>query len=281
MRSQPRVFFGVHSFTPYNAKTGEFYGTVEALKGSSFSLSGELVELTGGSSKFPFAIADSSISAELSFKPCEYPDFLFELFLGKKPTDKKNIGGLVGDINGSIKGKINITVLKKEDVKFGKYFVKAIKKDDLLLDHEVIVSGMAFQLSVSSSVDFSQGDDATFVNDSLLIDFKKTGLKIEKGAVDGLVDGDSGFFDVWPPSDQGSIEVTVGASGDVFPEFGAIIMGQKSGGGDLIEIDVFRLKGIGLPLGFEEKKFSESEIKAKAMYDANKNGICKVRYLKR
>ena len=45
-RSNPRIFFGVHSFTPYNRTTGLPYGTVEVLKGSSFESSSDNIRRT-------------------------------------------------------------------------------------------------------------------------------------------------------------------------------------------------------------------------------------------
>ena len=80
--SQPRLLFGVHSFTPYSRTDGTPYGTIKVLKASSLALSATLVELMGGSAKYAWAVEDGPISAELNLKGSQYEDFLFTLFLG-------------------------------------------------------------------------------------------------------------------------------------------------------------------------------------------------------
>ena len=56
--SAPRAFFGIHSITPYSRSDGTFYGTLKVLENSSLSLSGETIDLVGGSSKFPWGSED-------------------------------------------------------------------------------------------------------------------------------------------------------------------------------------------------------------------------------
>ena len=85
--SEKRIIFGVHQVTPYSRTTGKPYGTLKCLKSSSLSLSGESIDLNAGSNKYAWASEDSKISAEMSLKFSEYPAFLFELFLGKAPTE--------------------------------------------------------------------------------------------------------------------------------------------------------------------------------------------------
>ena len=66
--SNPRIVFGVHSVSPYSRTTGEFYGILKVLGGSSLSLSGELLKLNGGSRKYPWAVEDGLITAEMTLK---------------------------------------------------------------------------------------------------------------------------------------------------------------------------------------------------------------------
>ena len=47
--SNPRILFGLHSFSAYDRESGLPYGTALVVGNSSFSLSGELASLTGGS----------------------------------------------------------------------------------------------------------------------------------------------------------------------------------------------------------------------------------------
>jgi len=49
---KPRTLFGIHEAVLYFQNSGKPYGTLRVLAGSTLTLSGELVSLTGGSSKY-------------------------------------------------------------------------------------------------------------------------------------------------------------------------------------------------------------------------------------
>jgi hypothetical protein len=290
--SDPRIIFGVHSVAPYSrsaANYGSYYGIFKVLGGSSLSLSGELLKLNGGSLKYPWAVEDGLITAELSLKVKEYPSFLFELFLGKAPTDAGidaagSVSTPVEVVGASIiasTGIATITVIPSTgaaNLKFGKYLVKA-------------ASATAVDIYVSSDINFARGTDETYDSDILLVssgntittggntDIASLGLRITGGAgAIAFVTGDSATFLVLPPSTK-SMSVTIGASSDVFPEFGAMIYAKQRGNLEMFEVDLFRCKGVGTPLGFEENAFSEAEIKAEAFYDSAKDGIMSIRHI--
>ena len=90
--------------------------------------------------------------------------------------------------------------------------------------------------------------------------------------------GDTATFEVRPPNSK-SMTVRIGSTQDEFPEFGAIVMAQKRGNQEMFEIDCFRCKGIGMPLGFEMAAFAEAEIKVKAFFDSEKNGVFDLRHV--
>lgn len=287
--SDPRIIFGVHSVTPYSRTTGEFYGTVRVLGGSSLSLSGELIKLNGGSLKYPWAVEDGLITAEMSLKVKEYPDFLFELFLGKAPTatgvDSAGAVSTAANKTGTsivaATGLASVSVIPSTgaaNLKFGKYVVK-------------YASATTLNIYASSDIDFAHGTDETFDSDALLVgvtgtittggntDVASLGLRFVGGAgTIAFTLGDTATFEVKPPSTK-SMEVTIGGTADVFPEFGAILYAKKRGNNEMLEIDVFRCKGVGLPMGLEENAFSEAEIKCEAFYDSAQNGIMKVRHI--
>lgn len=288
--SQPRALFGIHSVSPYSRTDGLFYGTLKVLGGSSLSMSGELVELMGGSSKYAWAIEDAKIDAELSLKVREYPDFVFELFLGKAPTANSaeasgNASAIVNKKGTSVMSATtgitsSLTVGTAADLKFGKYVIKA-------------ASSTTVDVYFSSDVDLARGSNGTYQNDALKITssaltvtaatptaIPNFGLSINGGSgTIGMTTGDTATFEVRPANSK-SMVVTIGSSSDsVFPEFGAIIMGQKRGSGEMVEIDALRVKGVGLPLGFEENAFSESEIKAKCFYDSEQDALMKIRHV--
>jgi hypothetical protein len=96
MLSQPRTIFGVHSFAPYNRADGTFYGILKVLGSSSLAFSGSMVNLMGGSSKYPWSVEEGAINAQLNLKVREYPDFLFQLFGGSTVTEGSadSLGGV-------------------------------------------------------------------------------------------------------------------------------------------------------------------------------------------
>ena len=288
--SNIRYVYGVHSFAPYSRTTGEFYGIARVLGGSSVSLSGELVKLNGGSNKYPWAVEDSTITAEIALKVKQYEDFMFELFLGKAPTavgsDTAGVVSSVTDKNGTsvvaATGLASVVVIPTTgaaNLKFGKYVIKA-------------VSASTIDLYVSSNIDFARGTDADYESDLLKVtasplsistgantDLAAFGLRFTGGAsATAFTTDDTATFEVLPPSSK-SMSVTVGANSDVFPEFGAVMYAKKAGDLAMFEIDAFRCKGVGMPLGLEENAFSEAEIKAEAFYDSAKDGVLGIRHI--
>lgn len=288
--SDPRIIFGIHSVSPYSRTTGEFYGILRVLGGSSLSLSGELIKLNGGSSKYPWAIEDGLITAEMSLKPKEYPDFLFELFLGKAPTavgsDTAGVvstavdkyGTSIVDAATGLASVIVIPSTGAANLKFGKYVLKATSDDDL-------------NIYVSSNIDFARGTDEDYDDDLLLVgtvaigdsgattDVASLGLRFTAGSgTTAFVTGDTATFQVLPPSTK-SMSVSIGGNSDVFPEFGSILMAKKRGNLEMFEIDAHRCKGVGLPLGMEENAFSEAEIKVECFYDSTLNKVLSIRHI--
>lgn len=287
--SDPRIIFGVHSVTPYDRTTGEFYGTLKVLGGSSLSLSGELIKLNGGSLKYPWAVEDGLITAEMTLKVKSYEDFLFELFLGKAPTatgvdTAGAVSTPVEKVGTTVIGSTGIATIAVipstgvADLKFTKYVVKAM-------------SATTVNVYAASDIDFAHGTAESYDDDSLLVagpltittggntDVASLGLRFTGGAgAIAMTTGDAATFEVKPASTK-SMEVVVGSTSDVFPEFGAMLYAKKRGNNEMLEIDVFRCKGVGLPIGLEENAFSEAEIKCEAFYDAAQNGIMKIRHI--
>lgn len=285
--SQPRVLFGVHSVTAYRRNDGTPYGTSRVVQGSTFTLEGDTIELFGGSQRFAWAIEDGDISAELSFSVSEYPNWLFELFGGKAPTQgtaeaSGNVSAVTNKKGTSVvaaTGIASIVVIPTTgaaQLKFGKYAIKA-------------TGAAAFKLYALSNVDFGRGNEVDFTDDTLevasqtgltsgqVINLADFGLRITMGASSpAFVVGDSAVFEV-RPINTFNREVKVGGIADVFPEFGALIYAQKSGTGAIFEIEAYRMKSIGLTLGAERKAFSQNDYTAKASYDSAENAVCRVR----
>lgn len=289
--SDPRVIYGVHSFSPYKRTDGKFYGTAKVVKGTNLSLEGELVELVGGSQKYPFAVEEGAIKSEVSFKFSQYEDFLIELFLGKAPTSNSaeasgNVSTLTNKLGTSAqKATTGIASIaaksgSEADLKFGKYVV-------------VVASATTVDIYFSSDADISRGNAGAYQNDALkvtatpltvpsgtTVDVPNFGLQLTGGSgTIGMTTGDTATFEV-RPINTGSMTVIVGGASDSFPEFGCILMAQKRGNQEMTEIDLFRCKGAGLPIGFDAKAFSEADVKVKIFYDSAKNGVFEIRTVK-
>lgn len=282
--AQPRTVFGVHTISPYDPKTGEFYGIARVVQGSTFKLEGDTIELKGGSNRFSWAVEDGDINAELSFSVSEYPNWLFTIFGGKAPTQgTAESGGFASPLTDkkgttvvSAAGLLaTITLSTPADLKMGRYVVKATAAD-------------AFKLFVSSSIDFGRGSAVDYTDDSLEIAsvtgvgsgsthaIAGFGITFTAGASPGAMTiGDTATFDIRPVNNFNR-KVTVGGIADVFPEFGCMVYAQKSGTGAIFEIDCFRMKSIGLGLGADRKTFAQNDYTAKAIYDSVRNGICQI-----
>ena len=284
MLSKPRTIFGIHEVTIYSRVDGTPYGTIRVIAGSSISLVGEVVELTGGSLAYPWDAQDGKTAAEMSFKPKEMPNWLFEVLLGKAPTETLNdtgsVSALTNVLNSSAQdattgiASVGVKSGSEADIKFGKYVVK-------------VVSPTTVDVYALSSVDFQRGTDKEYEDDLLKITaspltITSPGVAVEvpdfgveliggSGAIAMTAD-DTAEFRADPPSTK-KIEVDIGAVGDCVPEFGAIVTAQKQGDGSMWQFDVYRVKALGFPFGMEESAFNEAEITAKIMYDSDKNKV--------
>jgi len=289
-QNQPRHIYGIHEMAPYVPATGAPYGNFRVLGGASINLSGELIQLTGGSSPYPWSSQDGNITAELVFSPKEIPDFLFKLMLGNLPTtinnDPGNVSSLTNVEGTSVQdattgiASVGVKSGSEADVKFGKYLV-------------VAVSATTVDVYGLSSADFQRGTDKEYVDDTLkltstplsitasaAVEVPGFGVELTGGSgVIAMTTDDTAEFEANPPSLE-QTDVEIGAIGSCIPEFGAVITSQKQSDGGLWIFDVYRIKAIGYPFGMAEKAFNEPEMTANILYDSAKNGIMKARYIK-
>jgi len=260
------------------------YGIARVIQNGTFSLEGDTIELFGGSNRYAWQAEDGDINATLAFSVSEYPNWLFQLFGGKAPTQNapETSGNIATpeNINGvsmfdSVLGVASIAVSTAANLKFTKYTLEATAVD-------------GFKLYAGSDVDFGRGAPTGFFDDSLLIaEFSSVGssgvltlttlgLEITMGSAIDMVAGDTAIFEVRPVNELNRV-VKIGGIADEYPEFGAILYAQKAGSNAVVEIDVFKLKAIGLTLGAERKAFAQQEYSAKATYDSVRDGICSFR----
>lgn len=280
-----RVVFGVHQVTAVNRSTGMPYGTAFVVQGSTFKMEGDTVELRGGSNKFAVAIEDGDINAELGFNVSEYPNWLFEVFGGKAPTQgaaeaSGNVSALTDKFGTSVVAATGllstITTTTASDLKFGKYVIKATAVDEV-------------KIYALTNVDFGRGTSLDYSDDSLLIDtwtgittgsthlVPSLGITLTAGASATVMTiGHTATFEIRPINTLNR-SVKIGGISDIFPEFTGLIYAQKSGSGAVFEIEAYKLKAIGVGLGAERKQFGQNEYTAKAAYDTVENAICRIR----
>jgi hypothetical protein len=281
--SQPRVAFGVHSFTAYKRSNGLPYGPqMRVLNGSTFNLEGSDVELFGGSNNFSWAVEQGDINASFEFSVSEYPNWLFEVFGGKAPTvGTAEVSGNVSAItakNGSsivaATGLLStVTVSTAANLKFGKYAIEATASN-------------AFKVYALSNVDFGRGAALDFTSDTMEIAaftgvagsgsthvIANLGITFTTGAsAAAFVSGDTATFEIRPVNTFNR-SVKIGGISDVFPEFSAVLYLQKRASGAVIQCDVFKLKASGLTIGAERKTFSQNDYTALASYDSAQNAV--------
>ncbi len=288
-RSAPRALFGVHGATPYSRSTGLPYGELRVMKGSNLTLTGNQAELMGGASKYPWAVEEGEIKAELSMSVGQLEDFMFELFLGKAPTanNAEASGSVTTAVN--VKGTsvidpsngisaVALTSADGGDLKFGKYAI-------------VATGAAAFDLYLLSGVDRGRGNNADFQSDAMKITASpisvasatgvdaNTGLSFTKAGTPAFVTGDSATFYVRPINSK-SMNVVIGSVADqTFPEFGCLVYAQRRGQGEMAELDLYRCKAAGMPLPFDMGAFAGFELKCKVLYDEAADGLFQFRHV--
>lgn len=286
MQSPARILYGIHSITPYNRVTKKPYGIMKAVGSASLNLSSDLEQLYAGSNKFAIAAEAKTVNAELSLRVKEYPNFLYELFLGAtvvaSPADAA--GSVIGFVNvkgTSIKNVTNgisaigvIPTTGKAELKEGKYLI-------------VATGALTADIYGYSDVDFNRGTDMVFMDDSLKIgtidltsasaDVAALGLSFTKAGTPVFVAGDTAEFEVTPPSDNVA-DILIGGSATTFPAFGAIVVAQKRATGEIARIEAFNVVASGLPIALEEQAFSQPEVTLAALYDRSKDGVFRIKH---
>jgi len=284
--SNAKQSFSVCSVAPYNRASGEFHGILRVLGSSSLSLSTELVKSTGGCNPFPWSVAQGLTTGELSLTFREYPSFVYNIFLGAPATVNsaepsgnasvpENKTGILIEATTGI-ADIDVEAGSELNLKVMKYVVKS-------------VSSTTVDIFASSFADFGRGSDLSYIDDSLKIasgltvsdaggatSIPNTGLEILGGSgVVSMTIGDTCVVET-RPINSGSHEAKVGASSNSLPEFGAIVISAKDGGA-LNELDLYRCKAGGMPLGFDENAHSESSVTAECFYDSERDGVFSMR----
>jgi len=276
--SNPRAVFGIHSIVPYDRTTKIPFGIIRVLGGGEISLEAERIDLFGGSNRFPFVSEAGRIDSEFTFTAKEYPDFMFELFLGATVvTTAAEAGGSVNNVANvtgttalSVAGVAGVSVDTAADLKFGTYLFVA----------DSATTGNIF---VQANIDAAKGavGNNLDIDDTLVLvagpftivaatptNIAELGVDLDGGAgAIAMTIGDSFSFEIFPIH-TGASTIQVGKEGTTFPEFAARMMAAKLSDGRIFEINAFRANGSGMPIGLTENEFAEPELTIKLLFDS-------------
>lgn len=292
--SAPRLIYGIDSITLYNTTTGLPYGSMRVLGGFSGGIAGDLNELHGGSSKWPWAVEGGKFTAELSLTVKELLNMNLQLFMGKAPTDNAaeaagSVTALANKKGTVIDGTTGIASVdlksgSSADLKFAKYVIKTVSATtvDVYLVNRVDV-GRGTDLVIQDDLQKITASAITVPGSGAVVEIPGTGIDITGGS--GTIDlvalgaaGDTGTFSTRPVNDK-SMDVAVGSTTDTFPEFGCLASAKQLSNGEMFEIDFVRCKGIGFPIALQEDAWAEAEIKIKAFYDATQDKVYDIRHV--
>lgn len=288
--SNRKTVFGVHSVAPYNPTTGKPIGDIAKVVGNlSVNLTGELIQLNGGSLPYPWQIENGIISTETSLLLREYPKFVYESFLGASVTEN------AAEASGATHDLANKSGSSVVDATTGiaSVSVKSGSEADVKTMQLVIEAASATTVNIFAlgDVDFNNGTDLEYVDDTLKInsspitvpgsggtvDIPNTGLEITGGSgTVAFTSGDTATVGSRAINTE-SQTIKVGDSSFQLTDVGLICYAQKAGDNAIFEIDIFRAKGAGAPISFAEKAFSEAEIPLQAFYDSARDGVFQIR----
>lgn len=281
MISDPYQYYSICSAIPYKnsgADKGKPYGKIQVLQSSNFTLEGELVQNVGGCSKYPWAIGEGDISASISLAMTQFEPFMYELFLGKAPTENASettgdVGTLTDTVGTSITdGTDGITVTAtssdESDLKFGDYLVEAVTATTI----DVYYIGQ----------DLANGTDGEYFSNTLKVtenpidvstsaELANFGLTFAPSSTTDLTVGDKATFTVRSINER-NFNAIFGANTDEFPEFGIKLLTPFNNGYATI-IDVFSCKAVGMPHNFERNTYTGTEVTLQAFYNSSKGGV--------
>lgn len=284
--TNPRQVFSIHAIVPIRRSTDEPFGIIRVALGGEISLDGELIDSFGGSNRFPFASELADIESEFTFSTEEYPDFMFEIFLGATITETAaeasgfasalaNVFGT--SVSDGTTGIDSIQVDTPADLKFGHYVAKATGATTVkILGHSNIDATKGTPLAfIDDDMKFTDAD-LTVPGTAGTVAVPSLGISLVGGSGSiAFVTGDTASFDI-RPIHTGRSRIVVGALGTSFSEFAARMAGAKRNTGEIFELHAPRAIGSGMPIGFTRSEFAAPELTMKLLQDSAKNFVFEI-----
>lgn len=281
--SAPKCTFGIHSITAYDPDTFLPFGTAKVVGAATFNNSGEIIDLFGGSNRYPWKKETGAIDASGSFTFKEIPDWVFEAFLGKAAT--VNAAEALGSVT-AITNRNGATTVAATGIATAT--VLAASETDLKTDTYIVkvVSATTVDVYAMSDVDAGVGTARPFIDDALKITAAPltivtatpvtvpgTGIELTGGAgAIAMVADDTASYTTKAIND-GSTDVVIGSDTDQFIDVGLYLTGQRQKDGTVNFVDIYRGLGSGFPFNFAEKSFFEGEVPWGAQFDDVRNGV--------
>jgi len=275
--------FGIKAFVPVNKTTGVPYGRYRVLGGAELSLESDKVELRGGANRYSWATEYGAINAELALTIREYPEFAFQLHLqGTTVISSAETGGTAGtlanksgtSVVNATNGIASIGVLagSEADLKTGKYIVEAVGTatvDVYYIGSEYDSYQDDYLKITSSPLNVEAGGGST-------VTITGFGLEFTLGTGSGLLTvNETAEADV-RKINTGNHITTIGQANIEVKEFKAFLFGEDQKDGNQVYIEIDRCSGVGLPLSFAEKEFSETEVTMNIDYSVADNRVFKI-----
>ncbi len=272
--------FGIKAAILYDRTTGIPFGRYRVLGGSELNLTSESIDLVGGAQRYPWDSEFGAIDAEISLTIREYPNFAFEKHLGATAVENAAETGAgssaIENKNGTsvvsaTTGIASIAISTASEVKTGIYILKAVSATTV----DVYFMSSQFD-SYQNDILKINATPITVPSSGSTVVITSHGIEITGGSgTVAFVTDDTATFDTRKINVSSDI-ISVGSASATYPEFGVFLAAQDSSSGRQMYIDVFRCKGVGLPLSFNSFEFAESEISIKPLYDSAKDGVFEI-----
>ena len=298
--SNPIQNFSAYSVAPYaladkiiagtTYKKGMPFGMFRILGDISADFVSSSVQNRGGSSYFPRASEITELNPTITMAVKESPNMLFSLFGG---ADVVNTPAAVGGTVVAIANMEGTSVVATTGILSAT--IEVGEEGDLGLNVYVVkaVGAETVDVYAMSDIEFTRGDDLTFINDDLKITSSPltivtdTAVSVPNSGVEitgasGVIAMDIGDTAVYKTAaPHGGINtITFGKAGLVFPEFGMILYSKPRNDGSFFELEIYKCASAsGLTIPMSEGEFQISDLTATVILNEaplDGSGISKV-----